>query len=311
MAQNIDSLFQKKLFRRTYLTIAIIMLIWIIFFVYSNQDLSKKREYVFFDNVTIGNSTFIYNDYIINNTAPIYLPRGDKAILLLHGLGGTPIELKELAQYLADKNITVFVPLMRYQGRHYSDIGKINMDEIYSDVFDYYVALKENYKEVYVAGLSTGGLLTLKLAENQNISGVITYATPMTYGFSFLGDSTIDLFKALNVITPNVRRIEWGLSKNESIGPALPSFDRLPIKTLLQGEILKKETKSNLKKITSPILILQSKFDNRAAPSSAQFIFDNINSENKELIYLNNSGHIITMDFDKTQVFEESFRFIK
>lgn len=113
------------------------------------------------------------------------------------------------------------------------------------------------------------------------------------------------------MVTPNLRRVEYGLAKNPNVKGALPSFDRLPVDVLLQGELLKKDVKNNLNYINDPILILQSTFDNRASPSSARYIYDHVNSTYKKLIYLNNSGHVITMDYDKITVFEEVKNFIE
>jgi carboxylesterase len=287
-----------------------ILIIYVIFFIYSNLDLSQKRDYVYYSNISIFDETIIYNSQIIKGAEPIFLPRGKTSVLLLHGMGGTPIELKELAYYLADRNISVFVPLLPNQGRSYSDLKKMNAEEVYNASILYLDILKKNSGKVFVGGLSTGGSISLKIAENENVSGIISLATPVTYGFNFLGDSTLPIFDFLSKITPSLRRIESGLAKNESVAVVLPSFDRLPVSVLLQGELLKDEANRNIEKINQPILILQSISDNRAAPSSAQYIFDNVNSISKTLIYLNNSGHVISMDYDKEQVFREVFNFI-
>jgi len=300
---------KKRVIRRIAKIILIILVIYFIFFIYCNLDLSKKRDYVYYENISILNETISYNSEIIKGTEPIFIPGGEKAILLLHGGGGTPIELKEMAYFLASKNISVFVPLLPHQGRTYSELGKVNDEESYDASLLYLKILKKNYDEVYVGGLSTGGSLALKIGENENISGIISLASPITY-VSFLGDFTLPLFRIANLITPNLRRIEYGMTRNESVAKILPSFDRLPIPLLIKGELLKKETKDKLGNINEPILILQSDWDNRVAPSSAKYIFDYVSSKDKTLIYLNNSGHVITMDYDKQIVFEEAANFI-
>lgn len=295
---------------RLFRIFVIVLAVWVVFLIYSNIDLSKSREYVFYEGINVSGDYIPYEKMIVGGAEPIFLPRGENAVLLLHGLGGTPIEMKELAYYLADRNISVFVPLMPNQGMDYDSIGKLDMEGAYLAALSYYDILKKHYSNVYVGGLSSGGLLSLKIAENENVSGVLSYASPIVYGFNFFGDSTKGMFKVIGFLTPNVRRIEWGLSRNESIADALPSFDRMPVKTLLEDEYLTDEVKANLNKISSPILILQSVFDNRAAPGSANYIYDNVNSKQKGIVWLSNSGHVITMDFDKQRVFNESADFI-
>jgi carboxylesterase len=68
--------------------------------------------------------------------------------------------------------------------------------------------------------------------------------------------------------------------------------------------------KSDLHKIEKPILIMQSYGDGTVHPSSANFIYKRIGSTDKSIIFLHNSGHIITCDCEKDQVFEEVHSFI-
>jgi len=290
----------------------VILVVYVLFFVYSNLNLSKQREMVYYDTFDFGkNSSLSYEYKIIKGAEPIFLNKSQNTVvLLLHGMGGTPIEMKELAEYLGKKNISVVVPLLLDQGREYIALGNLSAEELYLQVEKMYLELNGTYQDVFVGGLSTGGSVSLKLGENYNLSGIISLATPIIYGSNFLGDFTLYFFKTVKVISPNVRRIEYGLAKNKTVGEVLPSFDRLPVRLLLEGEKLRIETRGNIKKINSPILVLQSRFDNRAAPASAQYIFDNVNSQSKKLVYLNNSGHVITMDYDKEIVFEEVYKFI-
>jgi carboxylesterase len=303
---------KNKKSRKILWIFALLIIIYIIFFLYSNIDLSKQREMVYYEKFNFGNGSFINYGYeIFNGTEPIFLNRSqDTVVLLLHGMGGTPIELEEMAHFLGDKNISVVVPLMLNQGRDYDSIKKLDGYEEYLQVEEIHKELNKSYENVFIGGLSTGGSLSLKLGEKYNLSGIISLATPIIYGSNFLGDFTFYFFKTVKFISPSVRRIEYGLAKDPSVAEKLPSFDRLPLSVLLEGEKLRIETRDNIKKINSPIIILQSSFDNRAAPASAQYIFDNVNSENKKLVYLNNSGHVITMDYDKEIVFDEVYKFI-
>jgi len=296
--------------KKTLKILTIVLLIYVIFFLYNNINLGPKRTYIFYESLNVKENTIEYNDYIVEKAKPIFIDKGDNAVLLLHGMGGSPFEMSEMAEFLADKNITVFIPLMKSHGRTYKDMGGMDAEELYEESLEYVNILKQNYDEVYVGGLSTGGSLALKLAENEDLEGVIPLAAPITYGADFLKGSTIYFFRVMKVLTPSLRRIIYGLARDPIVHETLPSFDRLPVRILIEGELLKKEVMNNLDKIEEPILILQSRFDNRAAPSSAQYIYDNVNSEDKTLLYLNNSGHVITMDYDKELVFEEIYDFI-
>lgn len=137
-----------------------------IFFIYNNLDLSKEIRRVYFDSITIKNETIKYGAYILEGADPIFLDANQsKVVLLLHGMGGTPIELKELGDYLYKNNISVFIPLLKNQGRTYNDLKGLNREDLYNEALFYSDILNKNYQDVYIGGLSTGGSISLKLAE--------------------------------------------------------------------------------------------------------------------------------------------------
>jgi carboxylesterase len=226
-------------------------------------------------------------------------------------MGGTPVEMRDLAQYLAQKNITVLVPLMSHHGRQYRDIALMDRNELYHEALQYVHLLKKNYPKVYVGGLSTGGSLSLKTGENEKVNCIISLASPITYGFDFLGGSILYFLIFFSLITPSLRRIEYGLANDPHVAETPPSFDRLPVKVVLEGEYLKDEVKEHLDRIEEPILILQSTSDNRAAPGSAQYIYDHVSSIRKDLLWLHHSGHVLTMDYDMDIVFRMIWDFIE
>jgi carboxylesterase len=298
--------------KKALIALGIVLGLYAVFLLVSNFNLTPRREYVYFESLRVRDDTIRLDSWIIKGAEPMFLDRGtDKAVLLLHGMGGTPVEMRDLAQYLAGKNITVLVPLLSHHGRQYRDIARMDRDELYNEALRYVHLLQKYFAKVYVGGLSTGGSLSLKIGELEDIDGIISLASPITYGFDFLGGSTLYFLKFFSLITPSMRRIEYGLANDPRVAETLPSFDRLPVNVVLEGEYLKNEVKKHLDRITEPILILQSITDNRAAPGSAQYIYDHVSSARKELLWLHNSGHVITMDYDADIVFRTIRDFIE
>jgi carboxylesterase len=56
---------------------------------------------------------------------------------------------------------------------------------------------------------------------------------------------------------------------------------------------------------------MQSYRDRTVSPLSANIIYNSIGSKDKSIIYLHKSGHVITCDNEKEQVFKEVYNFIK
>jgi carboxylesterase len=65
-----------------------------------------------------------------------------------------------------------------------------------------------------------------------------------------------------------------------------------------------------LPSITVPTLVMQSIREHTVEPESAQFIYNNLGSSDKKLVWLKKSGHIITLDAERELVFEEIGRFL-
>ena len=66
-----------------------------------------------------------------------------------------------------------------------------------------------------------------------------------------------------------------------------------------------------LEKIVAPCIVLQSEIEHTVNPKSAQYIYDNISSEEKKLVWYKNSGHILTLDVEREAVFKEISKFFE
>ena len=76
-------------------------------------------------------------------------------------------------------------------------------------------------------------------------------------------------------------------------------------------KFIKKCKTGFLKNITVPCLVMQSKIEHTVRWQSAQFIYDNIASEKKKLIWFEHCGHILTLDKEREAVFNEVLAFLK
>lgn len=229
-------------------------------------------------------------DYKGNNTG----------VLLIHGFTGTPSEVRHLGEYLKGHGYTVKGILLKGHGTTPEDMRKCCHKDWISSAVEGYKALKRECDEVFTIGLSMGGLLSLYLARNYDVRGVVTLSAPIR----ILGKSASFAFVERYFRT-------YILKKPEKEDINIISYDKSPVKSVYELFRLIKYVKSNLGKIDKPILIMQSYRDRTVDPASANIIYSNIGSKDKSIIYLHKSGHIITCDCEKEQVFEEVYRFIK
>ncbi len=87
------------------------------------------------------------------------------------------------------------------------------------------------------------------------------------------------------------------------------AHDRVPTKAAALLTFIKRAQRA-LPQITAPMLIMHGRNDHTVHPSNANYIHDHVSSDDKELVWLERSYHVVT-DYDKDHVFERTLGFIK
>ncbi len=73
---------------------------------------------------------------------------------------------------------------------------------------------------------------------------------------------------------------------------------------------LAKETGVRLPQVTAPLLVVQGARDKTVRPASAHRVLRDVGSVDKELLWLEHSGHIVAVDGERHAVFERVATFI-
>jgi carboxylesterase len=96
-----------------------------------------------------------------------YWPGGRVGILLIHGLGGTPVELRFVAQALARAGHTVYCCQLAGHCGTPEELRRSTWQEWYLSVEEAHDRLKQDCDVILAGGLSMGGILALHLAQNR------------------------------------------------------------------------------------------------------------------------------------------------
>ena len=230
--------------------------------------------------------------------------QGDTGILLIHGLTGTPGEVEPLGNYLAQKGISTLAPWLKGHGTDPKDLSKTVWQDWTASVMEAYEEMKKRCSKVYVGGLSMGGLQTLHLAANHPVAGIISMAAPVKiFDFRFNG---IAFFRFLQWRTSN---LTGGILDKSAAAHA--TYPYVATKNLFELKKLMDVVRPELSKIQVPALVIQGRKDSMVPPPNGQIIYDALGSASKHLLYLDNSDHVVTMDYEKEKVFEAAWRFIQ
>jgi carboxylesterase len=244
-------------------------------------------------------------------TAPLALPAqpektGGRSIgvLLVHGFTGSPASLKPWAQALSDHGYAVDVPLLPGHGTRWQDLNKVSWTDWYAEAEAAFDRLRETCQAVVVGGLSMGGCLALRLAEERGdqVSGILL-VNPFVSSIR----SELMLLPVIKHVIPALRGVVNDIRKPDQDEHG---YDRLPLKGLAQVTDMWKVVVPELKKVSQPVLYFRSENDHVIDPSSAATILNGVSSTDVEEKTLDNSYHVATLDNDAERIFTESAEFV-
>ncbi|MCG3220687.1 MAG: alpha/beta fold hydrolase [Candidatus Heimdallarchaeota archaeon] len=221
--------------------------------------------------------------------------------LLIHGFTGTHFEMIPFEEFLTEKGFTVrniTLPghetteedLTTKKWTDWIDFAQLNLDE-----------LKNECKKVFVSGLSMGGTITLLLgAKNNDLSGIITLAAVYR-----APDWRMHLLSIpfAHYVYPRYKNEESGWEDLEALSTH-KSYEHYPIKSVSELYKMLKETKKQVKNIQVPILVIQGKKDLSVLEKQAKWILNNVNTSDKQLVWIEKGGHVIPKDAGRYQLFE-------
>lgn len=245
---------------------------------------------------------------------------GDRGILLIHGLTGTPSEMRFIGKALHKEGFTVFCPTLAGHCQTEAELLKTNWHDWYASVEHAYQKLRSQVREVYVAGLSMGALMALHLAAKHpgKLQGVALYSITLTYdGWSIPRTRILLPLLPLVVKIPLLRngvfveshpygikdermrnKIVNQMYNRESGKGGLPST---PYPTLWELKLLIKAVKRDLPLVKTPTLIVHARHDDMCSIRNAHYVSRHIGAPHK-LHLLDDCYHIITVDRERDKV---------
>lgn len=244
-----------------------------------------------------------YSDGKIVGTDAIEI-HGDKKVcwLLIHSYCATPLEMKELAYNISEAyGDYVYVPLLEGHGEVPSAILDLSLNEWYLQVEQDFERLNLECESVNVVGSSFGGALATRLSEEKdfkNLYVVNGYFYPSHKWFYVLPlNFYVNIFGDLLVYSKKTKK-DARINDPEGLERHI-TYKYFPLIPLKNSNHFLSEVMNEFEKVDESVLILHSRGDEAANPNGALTLFDNSVSEDKELFWLDESNHIIFMDYNR------------
>jgi carboxylesterase len=254
-----------------------------------------------------------------------FIPGGRVGVLLIHGLGGTPVELRFIAHGLARAGCTVYCCQLAGHCGTPEELRRSTWHEWYASVEAAHDRLKAHCDVILAGGLSMGGILAIHLAQNRpdGVQGLLLYAPTLKLdGWSMPWHSVF-----LQYVRPLPVKFEFDLAERDPYGIKDERVRRLvlasmqsgssgdagifstPMRSLAHFNALVAAVKPDLGKVRQPALIVHPRDDDMASLKNAQYLQANLGGLVDTLI-LDDSYHIVTLDQQRHIVAERTHRFV-
>jgi carboxylesterase len=237
------------------------------------------------------------------DTAPFTADGGPVGVLVLHGFTGSPRTVRPWAEHLAAAGLTVRAPLLPGHGGTWQELAKTGWKDWYAAAERAFTELSARCDQVFVAGISMGGCLSLRLAETQGdrVSGLVL-VNP-----SLAGDSPLIPFTpVLKYLVRSIPSIGGDIKKPDAQEGA---SKRTPVASVATLPAMWRTTVAELSSVTQPVLVYRSTEDHVVGPRSTEVLTAALPAA--EVRPLANSYHVATLDNDAPEIFDGTLAFVQ
>jgi carboxylesterase len=225
-------------------------------------------------------------------------------VVLCHGFTGTPQSMRPWGEHLHAAGLTVHCPRLPGHGTRWQDLNATRWEDWYSEVDRALDAMLGRVPTVFAMGLSMGGTLAIRLAEQRgdDLAGLALVNPSLT---SLRPE--VRLLPVLARFVPSVRGVANDINKP---GATELAYDRTPLKAAASLQRLWRVTTEDLAKVTVPVKVFRSATDHVVEPVSAEMLLERVSSTDTDEVVLPDSYHVATLDNDAEVIFTGSVAFV-
>ncbi len=239
---------------------------------------------------------------VSDHARPFSSDGGPVGVLFCHGFTGSPWSLLEWARVTADAGYRVSLPRLPGHGTTWQELNLTSWRDWYAAVERAFLELRASCETVFVAGLSMGGALALRLAEKypDEVSGLVL-VNPAVIGAPRMA--------AVPFLSPFKGSAKAIGSDIAQAGIQELAYERTPLRAANSMMKMWVDVRACLDLVHCPLLVFRSTNDHVVPAASTAFVLSHVSSDEVTERVLPRSYHVATMDWEKEQIFSESLEF--
>jgi carboxylesterase len=220
----------------------------------------------------------------------------------------------DLGKHLAGQGHSVLGVRLPGHATHPADLNRVRWQDWIAAVEDGYSLLDNTCESIVVMGLSLGGALALILAASRPVVGVVAMATPYEVPplprirwLRFL----LPVLRPTSAILRTFPKPSINDYKDQQAYRDHVSYSVFPVRSVPEVDKLLQRLREQLPTLRAPVLLIHAVEDRGVSPDNARSIFSQVGSDDKELVWIENSGHVITLEPAREQVYQLAADFVK
>lgn len=229
--------------------------------------------------------------------------------LLIHGFTGAPKEMRWMGEYLAREGFSVLGVRLAGHATQPEDMIRSRYTDWLASVEDGYHLLRGVAEQIYLVGLSMGGILSLVTATRLEVRGVVVMSTP----YKLPDDPRLRWVRQISWFIPFMPKgredpgADWF---DQEAFKQHVAYPKNPLRAIGELNQLMAVMHESLPKVRAPVLLIHSRDDDYVVKNSMAQIYAHLGSSDKQMMWIEGSGHVITEEPQRELVFKAAADFI-
>ena len=249
--------------------------------------------------------------------SPLSIAGDGRGVLCLHGITGTPFEVRSLAEAFGRGGYTVRAPMLAGHGATLAELARSTWSDWLMSAEQALDELRAavGARPVALVGFSMGALLALRLARRhpERVAALTVMSTPLRLRrwkvatIRALTRLPVSFARHPMASVPKPNGSDISIPEMRHSNPGLQAF---PVAALAQLFDLMDVVRADLPSVHAPTLVVHGRHDHVVPMEDSLELTGSLGSEIIERLWLERSFHVVGLDVERTQLADAATRFI-